>query len=223
MTNRLAELAGGVTAVWIAVASPFAHLDHHLLTAHMVQHLLLMAVAAPLILLGVRSTIPSNLKVHPALCWIAGTVTVIGWHVPAFFELAWQSRYWHAFEHATFFIAGVLFWWPVIRPWSASSRWWVPVYLFLATLPCDALSAFLAFCGHVVYRSYLPAGDKIGGFTLQHAGTFRLSPLEDQALAGALMWVAVTFAYLIPAIAVTSHLLSEGESLSKQQSILRDG
>ena len=76
----------------------------------------------------------------------------------------------------------------------------MPVYLFLATLPCDALSAFLVFCGHVVYRPYL-AGD-------DDHGMFGLSPLEDQALAGALMWVTVTFVYLIPALVLTARLLA---------------
>jgi len=71
------------------------------------------------------------------------------------------------------------------------------VYLFLATLPCDALSAYLVFCGHIVYPSYVSAG-----------GLFRLSALDDQALAGALMWVVVTFAYLIPALVLTARLLS---------------
>src|SRR5579859_172015 len=99
VTKRLVELAGGLTAVWIAVASPVAHLDHHLLTAHMVQHLLLTVVAAPLILLGVRPKILSKCRPHPAFCWIAGTVPVISWHVPVVFELAWRSRYWHSFEH----------------------------------------------------------------------------------------------------------------------------
>ena len=70
------------------------------------------------------------------------------------------------------------------------------------TLPCDALAAFLTFCGHVVYRPYLSA----------RARMFGLSPLEDQALAGALMWLTVTFAYLIPALAVLAPLLS-GERL----------
>jgi putative membrane protein len=218
VTRRVAEIAGGFAALSIAVASPVSHMDHHLLTLHMVQHLLLMVVAAPLILLGMRPPIPLDLKLHPAFCWIAGTVTVMVWHVPVVFELAWRSRYWHAFEHASFFIAGILFWWPVIRPGDASSRWWVPVYLFLATLPCDALSAFLTFCGRVVYGPYRPAGDKIAGAT----GTFYLSPLEDQALAGALMWVAVTFAYLIPALAALAELLSHGESLSKRQEVLLD-
>jgi putative membrane protein len=172
-----------------------AHLDHHLLTAHMVMHLLIMMLAAPLILLAVR---PMLVRWHPpiAFCWLAGTLTVLISHVPAVFELALESHSWHGFEWASFFVAGVVFWWPVmqVRP---NPRWSLPVYLFLATLPCDALSAFLVFCGHVVYRPYLSAHGMVG-----------LSALEDQALAGALMWVTVTFAYLIPALLLTARLLA---------------
>ena len=166
----------------------------------MVQHLLLMVVAAPLILLGARSEPRMRWHLHPAFCWLAGSLTVILWHVPGVFELALRSPFWHALEHASFFIAGLLFWYPVIHPSFTTRPWMLPLYLFLATLPCDALSAFLAFCGHVVYRQYLCG----------HGGMFGLSPLEDQALAGALMWVTVTLAYLIPALAVTAQLLSGG-------------
>jgi putative membrane protein len=198
MTWRAAALAVGIAVTGIVFASPLAHLDHHLLTAHMVQHLLMMLVAAPLILLGVRPTVLPELP--PAICWLAGTVTVIFWHIPAVFEVALRSHFWHVFEQASFFTAGTLFWLPVI----AGSGWPVPVYLFLATLPCDALSAFLAFCGHVVYPHYL------GG----QAEKFGLSAIDDQELAGALMWFAVTFAYLIPALILTSRLLSAGQSRS---------
>jgi putative membrane protein len=196
MIRRIAALAAGLTVMWIVAASPLAHLDHHLLTAHMAQHLLLMLVAAPLILFAARSIV-AQWQPQLALCWLVGTVTVLAWHVPAIFELALQSQFWHTFEHASFFVAGILFWWPVVQP-GPYSRWSVPVYLFLATLPCDALSAFLAFCGHVVYRQYLS----------DHSGLFGLSPLDDQALAGALMWVTVTFAYLIPALVLMARLLS---------------
>jgi len=180
----------------MTAASPPAHLDHHLLTAHMVKHLLIMTVAAPLVLFGVR---PTLVRWHPQItaCWLAGTLTVLIWHIPTVFELALESRFWHQFEDASFLVAGIVFWWPVIQLYP-SSRWSVPVYLFLATLPCDALSAFLVFCGHVVYRPYL---------SMDH-GMFGLSPLEDQALAGALMWVTVTFAYLIPALVLTARLLA---------------
>jgi cytochrome c oxidase assembly factor CtaG len=75
----------------------------------------------------------------------------------------------------------------------------MPLYLFLATLPCDILSAFLAFCGRVVYPSYLAA-----------PRLFDLSPLQDQEFAGALMWVSVTLIYLIPAVIITVQILSPG-------------
>jgi cytochrome c oxidase assembly factor CtaG len=198
VTYKIALLAAGLATGWIAVASPVAHLDHHSLTAHMVQHLLLMVVAAPLILLGTRNNLHIRWRPHPVFCWLAGSLTVILWHVPAVFELPLQVRFWHMIEHASFFIAGLLFWYPVIHHGFTTRPWTLPLYLFLATLPCDALSAFLAFCGHVVYRPYLSAS----------GGMFGLSPLEDQALAGALMWVTVTFAYLIPALVVLARLLS---------------
>jgi cytochrome c oxidase assembly factor CtaG len=111
---------------------------------------------------------------------------------------------WHGVQHATFLAAGVLFWVPVIQPWPTVSRWprWsIPVYLFLATLPCDALSAFLTFCGRVVYPRY--------GSMHVHSG---VSPLEDQGRAGALMWFWVTIAYLVPAVLVTIELLSPRRS-----------
>ena len=183
--------------VWMTAASPLAHLDHHLLTAHMLMHLLIITVAAPLILFGAR---PVGVRGNPQItfCWLAGSLTVLLWHVPAVFELALRSHFWHQFEQASFLVAGIAFWWPVIQL-HPSSGWSVPVYLFLATLPCDALSAFLVFCGHVVYRPYLSADHEM----------FGLSPLEDQALAGALMWVTVTFVYLIPALVFTARLLSE--------------
>jgi putative membrane protein len=191
-------------------ASPLAMLDHEFLTAHMVQHLLLMTVAAPLILLGdplkaLSRWLPTQLgkvqfvkvmqrTTHPVFCWLAGTCTVIGWHIPAVFALGMRSNLWHDAELVSFFVAGLLFWWPVIQPWPGVAswpRWSVPLYLFLATLPCDALSAFLTFCGRLAYPHYAGAA----------------SALADQERAGALMWVWVTFAYLVPAAAVAMRSL----------------
>jgi putative membrane protein len=223
---RLMAFISGVLLVWAAIGSPLATLDHHLLTAHMAQHLLLMTVAAPLILLGAPAItllhgLPQNLVrrvlqplaespalhrlgetvAHPLFCWLVSTSVVIGWHIPAVFEQGMQSAGWHAVEHASFLAAGLLFWWPVIQPWPSISewpRWRIPLYLFLATLPCDALSAFLTFCDRVVYPHYLSA----------HR-IFFVSALADQECAGALMWVCVTFAYVIPAVAVTIQMLSQ--------------
>jgi cytochrome c oxidase assembly factor CtaG len=71
------------------------------------------------------------------------------------------------------------------------------LYLFGATLPCDALSAFLVFCDRVVYSSYLSAPRLFGW-----------SALEDQQFAAALMWTSVTIIFLVPAVIVTIQLLS---------------
>src|ERR1700686_3980008 len=229
---RLAAFLGGLISVWAAAGSPLAGMDHHLLIAHMAQHLLLMTGGAPLILPGAPAVallhgIPqrfvlSSLRpflryppvrragriiTHPLFCWLASTATVIGWHVPALFELGMQSQRWHEFEHACFLAAGLLFWFPAVQPWPSLARWpqWsVPLYLFLATLPCDALSAFLTFCGRVVYPHYVSS-----------RRLFNISPLGDQEFAGALMWVWVTFAYLVPAAVVTIQMLSPRRSALK--------
>jgi putative membrane protein len=197
VNSRLAALSAGAIALWIAIASPVAHLGHHLLTGHMVQHLLLMVVAAPLILIACGSNALSDCSLPLASCWLAGSLTVIFWHVPAVLALTLESHYWHVIEQSSFFVAGLLFWIPAIADPRRGSGWSVPMYLFLATLPCDALSAYLVFCGHVVYPSYGSGGQM-----------FRLSPLDDQALAGALMWVVVTFAYLVPTLILSARLLS---------------
>ncbi len=233
---RLAAFIGGMFLVWTAVGSPLATLDHHLLTAHMAQHLLLMTVAAPLILLGAPAItllhgLPQTLVydavrplarsrflhwlggivTHPVFCWLVSTSVVIGWHIPALFEQGMHSSGWHAVEHASFLAAGLLFWWPVIQPWPSIAewpRWRIPLYLFLATLPCDALSAFLTFCNRVVYPHYLSA----------HR-VFLISALPDQECAGALMWVCVTFAYLIPAVVVTIQMLSQEKQTPQVEAI----
>jgi len=211
---RVVAFIGGLLALWLAVGSPLAGMDHYLLTAHMAQHLLLMTVAAPLILLGASvialpngpkrlrpvGRIVGSIVTHPVFCWLAATAAVIGWHVPALFEMGMRLAGWHAFEHASFLAAGLLFWCPVIQPWPGVARcprWGVPLYLFLATLPCDALSAFLTFCGRVVYPHYLSM-----------PRLFDISALGDQECAGALMWVWVTFVYLAPAVVITIRTLS---------------
>jgi len=186
----------------------------------------LSLVAAPLILLGapalpllygiprlfkLRSQVARLLRsrlvralgrvcAQPAICWTVAIVVFIGWHLPPLFQLGLRSEGWHAVEHASFLGSGLMFWWPVVQPWPSTPKWprWsVPLYLFAAILPCDGLSAFLAFSDRVVYPAYLS--------TPRHFG---LSVLQDQECAGALMWLCVTIAYVIPAAIVTTKLLS---------------
>jgi putative membrane protein len=220
---RLAAFTTGLVAVWTAVGSPLATLDHQSLTIHMMKHLLLMTVAAPLVLAGapvfpLMCGLPKlfikihpalagpparwlkRYLMHPALCWFAGTAAVIGWHLPVAFQLGMRFHWVHIVEDLCFLVAGLLFWWPILQPSPSatrSPRWSMALYLFVATVPCDILSAFLTFCGRVVYPSYLST-----------ARIFSLSPLQDQECAGALMWVWITFAYLIPAVVITMQILS---------------
>jgi putative membrane protein len=229
---RVAAFVAGMFSLWIVLGSPLAALDHQLLTVHMMKHLLLMTVGAPLILLGapampllcglpkwpmrlsplLRSRTPpllGHFLSNPVFCWLAGTAAVIAWHIPTLFQLGLSSNTWHIVEDVCFLSAGLLFWRPIIRtaPREAKGpQWSLPLYLFLATLPCDILSAFLTFCGRVVYPSYVSA-----------ARIVNLSPLQDQECAGALMWVCVTFAYLIPAVVITMQNLSPGHAQREAQ------
>ena len=130
----------GLLFIWIATASPLAALDHEMLTAHMVQHLLLMTLAPPLILLGMpRKPLADGLLqrfvqvigrllrsepmqrlasvvTHPAICWFAAAGTLVVWHIPSVFMLGLRSQMWHGVEQASFLATGLLFWWPVVRP-----------------------------------------------------------------------------------------------------------
>src|SRR5262252_9026670 len=236
---RAGSFVLGLFLIWVALASPIAVWDQASLTGHMIQHLLLMTFGAPLILLSepvmlllhglprrfVRSIIGplfrwrpvqqlGRLLVQPALCWLAAVGALVIWHVPAAFTLGMQSEAWHAVEYASFLGTGLLFWWPVVQPWPSVSRrpdWSIILYLFLATLPCDVLSAFLVFSERVTYPMYLST-----------SGQSSLSVLADQQCAGALMWTCVTIVYLLAGTILSTHLLSPQISATSLRSADND-
>jgi putative membrane protein len=225
----------GVVAFWLAIASPISAYDDVLLTAHMVQHLILMSVAPPLILLGAPAVpllrgLPRPLLqkifapllrsdairqivhglLHPITGWLALNLAFLGWHIPSAFELALHSETWHEVEHACFFFTAILFWWTVIQPWPSreiSSRWKVIPYLLTADFVNTGLSAFLAFSGRVFYPTYADA-----------PRVFSLSPLNDQIAAGAFMWVFGSLIYLVPTVAIVFRLV-ERDSPSRHFSL----
>jgi putative membrane protein len=201
---RATSFVLGLLLIWIATASPLAELDHELLTAHMVQHLLLMTLAPPLILFGTPKKLLVYGVLNPALCWLAAAAALIVWHIPSVFMLGMRSQTWHGIEQASFLATGLLFWSPVIRPLPNNSKWpesSILLYLFLATLPCDILSGFLVFCDRVVYPVFLSSSHLLG-----------MSALEDQQCAGALMWTCVTIVYLIAGTVFAVRLLSPHRS-----------
>ncbi len=223
--ERLFSYLAGLGVVFFALASPLDAFAGWLLIVHMAQHLLLTMVAPPLILLGfpmlplltglprpfVRDglgpffTSPSlhrlgRFLVHPFFAGPLFIISNLAWHIPAAYELALSSQGWHQFEHACFLGTALLFWWPVVQPWPsrpALPRWAMIPYLLAADLQNTALSAFLSFCGRVVYPTYASA-PRVSG----------LSALDDQAGAGAFMWVSGSMAFLVPAGFIALRYLS---------------
>lgn len=223
--SHLTAFFAGLITIVIALLSPLDAFAGWLLIVHMIQHLLLTMVAPPLILWGapylpLLSGLPRRFSIdgigpflssavlrriarfvsHPIFCWSAFISVNVAWHVPVMYELALGSPTWHRMEHFSFFCTALLFWLPVIqpRPWVARTpRWLILPYLILADFQNTALSAFLVFYDRVVYPTY---------GTVPRISD--LSALEDQAAAGAIMWVASSVFFLVPLGLITMQLLS---------------
>jgi cytochrome c oxidase assembly factor CtaG len=214
--GRLAAFLGGLGAIVLAVASPLDALAGQLLQAHMTQHQLLMMVAPPLLWLGapiapvlcglprrIRHAVATGLAAptvrriahaiaHPGVGWVSFAIAFWVWHTPRLYELALSSDAWHHVEHACFFTTAMLFWRPVILAWPARSPWprWAMIpYLLLADLQNTALSAILTFSDRVIYPAYA---------SVPRIGT--ISALQDQAVAGVIMWLSGAAVFLVTAI-----------------------
>jgi len=214
--SRLAAFTAGLACLLLALSPPIDALAPVLLQAHMTQHLLLMMVAPPLLwigtpvapmLLGLPQPIrrwaalalasaPGRRLAHvlasPAVSGAAFFIVFWTWHVPGLYDLALHSDLWHHVEHTCFFATAMLFWRPVILPWPAHSSWprWAMIpYLVLADLQNSVLAAILTFSDRVIYSAY-EAVPRAQGF----------SALEDQGIAGVIMWVPGSLAFLLPVL-----------------------
>src|SRR5262245_60233807 len=158
--GQLGAFGGGLAVVYVALASPIEPFADLLLQVHMLQHLLLMMAAPPLLWLGapllpVLRGFPQPVRTywvaplfrspslrelfarltHPAAALPLFVATTCLWHTPGAYELALGSGAWHVLQHACFLMAGLLFWYPVVRPYPSRPRWspWLLLpYLFLA-------------------------------------------------------------------------------------------
>jgi cytochrome c oxidase assembly factor CtaG len=223
--GRPAAFLGGLAVIYLALASPIEQFADLLLQIHMVQHLLLMMVAPPLVWLGtplfpllrglprpVRVFWVGPLLTAPPLRLLFGRLThpltalaffvaaTWLWHAPPVYDMALRSSGWHYLEHVCFLGTALLFWYPIVRPYPARPHWssWLllPV-LFLADLSNSALAALLTFSDRVLYPYYAEVPRLAG-----------LSPLDDQAVAGVIMWVPGSAAFLLPLFAIGVQLLS---------------
>jgi len=203
----------GLATMLLALSSLVETLAERWLSVHMVQHMLLMVVVAPLLWMGapvapllvgvprpvrrVVLAVPNAPGVravahgmlHPSVGWSAFAITFWIWHAPALYDLTLESDLWHHVEHVCFLGSALLFWRPVIRAWPARAVWprWAMIpYLGLAMFQSVPLAAILTFSDRVIYRGY--------------------SSLDDQALAGAIMWLPGSIPLMVPLLRLSVEL-----------------
>ncbi len=226
-SQRLFCFLSGMLTLWLAIASPIDGFADVLLSAHMVQHFLLMSAVPPLILLGapvvpllrglprwsirkfagpliawrwLRSV--GDFLTAPVVAWLAFNGVFLGWHLPKAYDLALSNEHIHDFEHICFLGTSLLFWYVVVHPWPSRTRsnnWMVLLYLLSADIVNTTLSAFLAFCNRPVYQFYITGPNP-----------FHISALSDQIAAGMIMWVLNSIVFLVPAMVLTVQLAGSG-------------
>ncbi|HEX6925780.1 MAG TPA: cytochrome c oxidase assembly protein [Longimicrobiaceae bacterium] len=212
---RLWSYSTGVLVLLLALVSPLDPLGGALFSAHMVQHELLIMVAAPLLLLGHpllaftwalprpwRKPLGRRIRTppvralwrwltRPAVAWTLYAIALWLWHTPRLYEAALTSEPVHLLQHLSFFATALLFWWPVLHPspYRRLGAVLAVFYLFATALHGSALGAFLSLSRRAWYPAY-EEGVARWGMTL----------LEDQQLGGLIMWIP--FGALYPAIAL---------------------
>ncbi len=230
--GQLAAFWGGLATMYLALASPIESFASLLLQVHMVQHVLLMMAAPPLLWLGspmfpLLRGLPEPVRTywiaplfrspslrrlftwltHPAVALVLFSIATWLWHSPAAYELAVRSPDWHYLQHICFLGTGLLFWFPVVRPYPSRPSWsiWILLpYLFFADVQNTVLSALLTFSGKLLYPYYAQV-PRLGG----------LSAAADQSAAGVIMWVPGSIVFLVPLFWIGIKLLYGDRALTK--------
>jgi cytochrome c oxidase assembly factor CtaG len=218
-----AAFAVGWVMLAVALVSPLHQLGGVLFSAHMAQHELLMVVAAPLLVLG-RPVIPWlwalpitwrrvlgswsavapvnatwRLLALPSVAWVLHAVAIWLWHAPSLYQATLRSEAVHTLQHVSFLLTALLFWWALLH--GREGRLGRPaavIYLFTTAGHTSLLGALLTFSSRLWYPLYDATTAPWG-----------LTPLEDQQLAGVIMWVPAGLSYLIAALALAATWLRE--------------
>jgi putative membrane protein len=212
--RRTVAFAAGLATIVVALESPLDTYADQLFWVHMLQHVLLLTIAPPLILLGrpwprmwralpaqsrrtlARSLVgsrwaaPIRTLVRPWPAWLLFNVTFVAWHIPAAYDLTLRSAIVHDAEHAMFFFTGLLFWARVIDPGPLRPRLQWPAriaYVVGAMIIGWVLAITLVLVQHPLYSPYALLAHRPGG----------ISALTDQQLAAGVMWVPGSISYTI--------------------------
>jgi putative membrane protein len=215
----------------VALVSPLHPLGSVLFSAHMAQHELLMVVAAPLFVLG-RPLVPWlwglplawrhsiarwgkggwrqrvwHALTNPLIAWSLQVVALWSWHAPGLFQAALGNEVIHALQHLSFLVSALLFWWALIHGRQGRMGYGPAVlYVFTTSMQSGALGALLTFAPALWYPAY-------GG----NAAAWGLTPMEDQQLAGLIMWVPASAMYLLAGLALFASWLCELEERERQR------
>lgn len=222
----------GTLVAFIALVSPLDYLaDTFLLSAHMVQHLLLLMAAPPLWLLGLPGewfasrALPGRLGAAlrrltlPVTAFIIYNTVLWVWHVPGLYEAALRSESIHILEHLMFLAAAVIGWWPVLGflP-RAAPRPGYPaqlLYLFGMMISSTALGALLSLAKAPIYTFYINAPRVLNGLALPPLTPgprlWNLGVLDDQQIAGLIMWMPGNMLYFVVLMIVLGLWLRQQE------------
>jgi putative membrane protein len=203
--REVAAFATGMLVLAAALLPPLEAIGDDLFSVHMCQHLLLMLVAAPLLALGAPRVAlawgapPTRLwrlvPSRPAVAFALHGLALWAWHVPMLYEAALANRAIHAAEHASFLATGVLFWWTLFHRGYGLGV----LYVFGMAVQSTILGALLTFARAPWYTSHLGS-----------TAAWGLTPLEDQQLAGLIMWVPGGLIYLAAALTLFGLWLNAG-------------
>lgn len=183
----------GLLVFYLAVGSPLDQVgESFLLSAHMVQHQLLIYGSAVLVLLGLpswlvaaivdRRVFPGFFQAlfHPVVCGLIYVVVLSVWHAPSLYDWALRSKTVHVIEHLMFFGAALFYWWPLLSPsprYARAGYGAQMIYLLAVTVAMTPVFAFIAFSDNILYPTYEYAPRLIDGF----------DPSEDQLLGAVIM------------------------------------
>ncbi len=196
----------GVLTLWVALETPIDTIsDRYLMSVHMVQHVLLLFVGPPLLLLGLSpgmaravASIPAlRFLTEPVPAQIGAAAVMVFWHLPVPYDWTLASEGVHVLEHLTFIAAGTVFWWPALSATSATAKHrlgdgWKLLYLFIGTIPQDTVALPLLL-SHVTFYGFYDHVPRLLDW---------LSPSADQDIAGAVMMVVAKITILAALIVI---------------------
>jgi putative membrane protein len=219
---------------WLTLAgsliSPLHWLGEHLFTFHMIEHEIIMAISAPLLVLAnpvgpLLWSLPRSIRKRAGramqpnavrICWkwlsmgshatVLHGIAIWTWHAPALFDAAVTSLALHRLQHLSFFLSAMLFWWSVFRRSEAGEAAW---HVFITMLHTSVLGALMALAPRVLY-----------GVQTAASASWGLTPIEDQQLAGIIMWVPAGTIYAGAALALTAIWIKQAGQRARHRDVV---